>query len=177
LVFVTEMNMDFTIRHEEEKDIDQVRAIVCAAFPSEAESKLVDALRVNGKATISLVAVNGEDVVGHILFSPVSLSPAPLNDPKGIGLAPVAVRPDVQLQGIGSRLIREGLRLCKEQGFDYCVVLGDPNYYGRFGFEKASRFNVQNEYGEDDPFMVIRFSDQPVSGLAKYADEFAMFSV
>ena len=126
--------MEIKIRNEEGKDLDQVRAIVRAAFPSEAESKLVDALRAHGKATISLVAVYGTDVVGHILFSPVTTTP-PV-EASGIGLAPVVVRPDMQSQGIGSQLIREGLRLCKELGFDYCVVLGDPAYYQRFGFEK-----------------------------------------
>ena len=75
-------------------------------------------------------------MLGHILFSPVSTSPP--GEAKGIGLAPVAVRPDVQSHGIGSQLIREGLRLCQELGYDYCVVLGDPKYYHRFGFEKAS---------------------------------------
>src|SRR5687768_2307965 len=124
--------MDIKIRDEEANDIEQVRGIVQAAFPGDAESRLVDALRANGKEIISLVAVNGDEVLGYILFSPVTTTPP--SEAKGIGLAPVAVRPDSQSQGIGSRLIREGLRLCKERGFDYCVVLGSPDYYQRFGF-------------------------------------------
>jgi putative acetyltransferase len=167
--------MEIKIRNEEANDIEQVRAILRATFPTEAESKLVGALRANGKATISLVAVDGEDVLGHILFSPVTVQPP--TDAKGIGLAPVAVRPDMQTQGIGSQLIREGLRHCREQGFDYCVVLGSPKYYRRFGFETASQFDVQNEYGVDEHFMLIRFSDRIVHGLAQYAPEFSMFSV
>jgi putative acetyltransferase len=167
--------MDIKYRSEEEQDIEQVREIVCAAFPTDAESKLVDAIRAHGKAIISLVAVDGEAVLGHILFSPVTTTPPSVV--KGIGLAPVAVRPDVQSQGIGSKLIREGLRWCKELGFDYCVVLGGPDYYQRFGFEKASPFNIRNEYGVDEEFMVIRFSDRGVSGLVQYAPEFAIFSV
>ena len=167
--------MEFNIRNEEIKDIEQVREIVRATFPTEAESKLVDALRANGKATISLVAVNGDDVLGHILFSPVTTSPP--GDAKGIGLAPVAVRPDVQSQGVGSQLIRQSLLLCKEMGFDYCVVLGAPKYYSRFGFEKAGDSGVGNEYGVDEEFMLIRFSGKPVTGLAQYAPEFSMFSV
>lgn len=167
--------MKITIRDEEPKAIEQVRSILRATFPTEAESKLVDALRTNGKATISLVAVNDDDVLGHILFSPVTTSPP--SDAKGIGLAPVAVRPDVQSQGIGLQLIREGLQRCKELGFDYCVVLGGPKYYSRFGFEKASAFGVGNEYGVDEEFMLIRFSDRPVKGLAQYAPEFSMFAV
>jgi putative acetyltransferase len=167
--------MEFKIRKEEEQDIEQVGEIVRAAFPTDAESKLVDAIRANGKATISLVAVHNDQVLGHILFSPVSTTPP--SDAKGLGLAPVAVRPNLQSQGVGSELIREGLRRCKELGYDYCVVLGGPKYYQRFGFEKASNFDIRNEYEADDAFMVLRFSDRPVAGLAQYTSEFAMFSV
>jgi putative acetyltransferase len=167
--------MEIKIRNEEAKDIEQVQAIIRAAFPTEAESRLVDALRANGKANISLVAVNGDDVLGHILFSPVTT--APPTAANGLGLAPVSVRPDVQSQGIGSKLIREGLRLAKELGFDYCVVLGGPKYYQRFGFEKASNFDIRNEYGVDHEFMIIRFSERGVAGLVQYVSEFSMFSV
>lgn len=167
--------MDIEIRNEEEYDVERVREIVRAAFPTDAESRLVDALRANSKATISLVAVHRNEVVGHILFSPVSTTPP--SAAKGLGLAPVAVRPNMQSQGIGALLIREGLRRCKELGYDYCVVLGGPKYYQRFGFEKASRFDIRNEYGVDDEFMVLRFSDRPVVGVAEYAPEFALFSV
>ena len=168
--------MESTIRDEETKDIEQVQQIVRAAFHTDVESRLVDALRTNGKAIISLVAVEEERVLGHILFSPVSTSPP--NEARGLGLAPVVVQPDVQLQGVGSALIREGLHRCRELGYDYCVVLGDPNYYGRFGFEKASQFGLRNEYGVDAEFMVIRFSEiEPPHGLVRYAPEFALFSV
>ena len=167
--------MDITIRDEDAKDISQVREIVRAAFPGDAESQLVDTLRENGKAIVSLVAVNRNEVLGHILFSPVTT--APPSEGKGIGLAPVAVRPDVQSQGIGSRLIREGLQACKELGFDYCVILGSPDYYQRFGFERASPLGIRNEYGVDHEFMMIRFSGRGVSGLIQYSSEFSMFSV
>jgi putative acetyltransferase len=167
--------MEFIIRNEKQQDIEQVRAILKLAFPTTAESKLVDALRANSKTIISLVAVQDRDVLGHILFSPVTT--APPKQAKGIGLAPVAVRPDVQRRGIGSQLIREGLWLCKEKDFDYCVVLGNPKYYQRFGFQKASSFGIQNEYGVDEEFMVIHFSNCEVFGVVKYAPEFGMFSV
>jgi putative acetyltransferase len=148
---------------------------VRAAFPGDAEGRLVDALRANGKAIISLVAVKGDEVLGHILFSSVTTTPS--NDARGIGLAPVAVRRDAQSQGIGSKLIHEGLHLCKELGFDYCVVLGSPEYYQRFGFERASPFGIRNEYGVDAEFMIIRFSVRNVAGVVNYASEFAKFSV
>jgi putative acetyltransferase len=167
--------MEIKIRNEESKDIEQVRDIMRAAFSRDAESKLVDAIRANGKAVISLVAVQDVQVLGYILFSPVTT--APPSEGKGIGLAPVAVRPDVQSKGIGSQLIREGLRLGKGLGYDYCVVLGAPEYYRRFGYEKASSFGLKNEYGADDDFMIIHFSDCQVAGLIRYALEFAAFSV
>ena len=172
--------MEIDILNEEDKHIDAVRDIVRAAFPTEAESKLVDALRANGKAVISLVAVSDEKVLGHILSSPVSTTPS--IEERGLGLAPVAVHPEAQSQGIGSQLIREGLRVCEESGFDYCVVLGGPKFYRRFGFEKASAHGLQNEYGVDEEFMVIRFGNgTPLAAepgaLVKYAPEFGLFSV
>jgi putative acetyltransferase len=167
--------MEYTIRSEEERDQLQVRDIIQAAFSTEAESKLVDALRANGKAIISLVAVHGDEVLGHILFSPVSTTPS--SDAQGLGLAPVAVKPSFQSKGIGTRLIREGLNQCKELQYDYVVVLGSPEYYGRFGFKKASQFDLQNEYGVDDEFMVIHLTESRVRGLVKYASEFFMFSI
>lgn len=172
--------MEIEIRKEEDKHIKAVREIVRAAFPTEAESKLVDALRANGKAAISLVAVSDEKVLGHILFSPVSTTPP--GEARGLGLAPIAVHPEAQSQGIGSQLIREGLRVCEELGFDYCVVLGGPKYYRRFGFKKASTYGLQNEYGVDEEFMVIRFGNgsppAPTPGaLVKYALEFGLFLV
>jgi putative acetyltransferase len=167
--------MGITLRKEEEKDMEQVREIVHAAFPGDAESRLVDALRANGKAIISLVAVSGNEVLGYILFSPVTTTPS--SDARGIGLAPVAVRPAAQSQGIGSKLITEGLRLCKELGFDYCVVLGSPEHYQRFGFEKASPFGIRNEYGVEDEFMITRFSERYVAGVVNYVSEYAMFSI
>ncbi len=165
--------MDIRIRQEESNDADQVQAILRAAFSSQTESKLVDALRENGKAVISLVALNSDQVLGHILFSPVSTTPP--SEAKGVGLAPVAGHPNYQWQGIGSGLIRQGLRLCQELGYDYCVVLGDPKYYRRFGFEKASPFGIRNEYGVDEEFMAIRFSERDAVGLVRYASEFDMF--
>ena len=161
------------MRREETKDIAQVRELLYRAFPTDAESKLVDALRAHGKAIISLVAVHNDQVLGHILFSPVST--APPSEREGIGLAPVAVHPDVQSQGIGSGLIQEGLRLCQQLGYDYCVVLGSPEYYSRFGFQKASNVGLQNEYNVDEEFMVMRFTERDVNGLVKYAPEFNLF--
>lgn len=168
-------NMDIIVRNETPEDYKAIEEILCAAFPSDAESKVVYALRTNGHATISLVAIGAGKILGHILFSPVHTHPpTPQN---GLGLAPMAVHADFRSQGIGSQLIRAGLQACRDLLYDYCVVLGSPKYYGRFGFEKASTFDLQNEYGVDDEFMVVRFTTVPLGGLVKYSPEFAFFSV
>lgn len=167
--------MNTNIRSETQEDHSAVEQIHKSAFRTDAESKVVNAIRANGNATISLVAVINKNVVGHILFSPVSTYP-PTSE-KGLGLAPLAILPARQKQGIGSQLIRAGLEQCRELGYDYAVVLGGPKYYTRFGFQKASTFGLQNEYGADDDFMVIQFRSLPAGGLVKYSPEFALFSV
>jgi putative acetyltransferase len=169
------MTIKILTRPELPKDYAAVEAIHVAAFRTDAESKVVNAIRENGNATISLVAVVDENVVGHILFSPVHTHPP--TPEKGLGLAPLAVLPTLHKQGIGSQLIRAGLEQCRELGYDYAVVLGGPNYYMRFGFEKASVFGLQNEYGVDDEFMAFKFKALPAGGLVKYTPEFSLFSV
>ncbi len=167
--------MNLFIRPEQPKDILAIHALVASAFPTDAEARLVDALRANGKAIYSFVAVNEQDeVLGHVLYSPVR-TPLPSS---GLGLAPVAVKPEFQNQGIGSKLIRASLIEVKADGFDFVVLLGSPEYYHRFGFQTASIFGLQNEYGVDEEFMVTRLSDVALpDGLIRYNDEFALFSV
>lgn len=146
-----------------------------AAFPTDAESRLVDALRANGGAWVSLVAERAGRVVGHILFSPVRLDPDP-GAPRGAGLAPVAVLPDHQRRGIGGALVREGLSRCRALGVEFVVVLGDPGYYGRFGFRRASAKGLANEYGADAAFGVVELRPGCLAGrtaLVRYAPEFA----
>ena len=106
-----------------------MRLVHRAAVPTDAESKLVDAIRANGNATVSQVAVVNGQIVGHILFSPVEVEGA-----RGLGLAPVAVLPEYQNQGVGGALIRVGIAACREIGARFIVVLGEPAYYRRFGF-------------------------------------------
>ncbi len=167
--------MTITIRPETQQDHQAVESILLSAFPTGAESKVVNAIRENGNAVISLVAVLDEKVIGHILFSPVTTHPP--TPEKGLSLAPVAVDPVHQSQGVGSKLIRAGLQICIDLQYDYAVVLGSPNYYMRFGFRKANSFGLQNEYGVDAEFMVIKFKSLPGSGLVKFSDEFSLFSV
>jgi putative acetyltransferase len=92
-----------------------------------------------------------------------------------VGLAPVGVLPEHQGRGIGTQLIREGLQACREVGYGATVVLGEPGYYSRFGFERASGKGLGNEYGADDHFMVVELSNRAldgVSGTVRYREEF-----
>jgi putative acetyltransferase len=167
--------MTIHIRAETQEDHSAVEQIHIAAFRTDAESKVVNAIRANGNAVISLIAVADKKVVGHILFSPVTTHPP--TPEKGLGLAPLAVLPEFHSQGIGSELIRSGLEECQKLGYDYAVVLGAPKYYMRFGFEKAGDYGLQNEYGVDDEFMAVEFRSLPAGGLVKYSPEFALFSI
>ncbi|MBI5296708.1 MAG: N-acetyltransferase [Chloroflexi bacterium] len=167
--------MKIFIRPEQSKDIPAIHALNASAFPTDAEARLVDILRANGKAIYSFAAVNDDDeVLGHVLYSRVT-TPLPSN---GLGLAPVAVKPKFQNQGIGSQLIRASLVEVKADGYDFVVLLGDPAYYQRFGFQAASAFGLQNEYGVDEEFMVLNLSGRELPrGLVRYAEEFGIFSV
>jgi len=162
------------IRTEGAGDSRAIQQVHTEAFGGSAEANLVRLISERKKALISLVAVSDDSVVGHILFSRVTIDnvPAAFN---GIGLAPVAVLPTFQRRGIGSKLIREGLERCKQAGYDAVVVLGDPAYYSRFGFMRAADFGLQNEYGAHDEFMVLALRDgglQAVNGMVKYLPEF-----
>ncbi len=167
--------MNIFIHPETPADYKAAENILLSTFPTDAESKLVNAIRKNGNAIISLVATLDEKVIGHILFSPLTTHPP--TPEHGLGLAPVAVDPAYQSKGVGSKLIRAGLQTCIDRQYDYVVVLGNPKYYTRFGFQKASEFGLQNEYGVDDEFMVVKFKSLPVGGLVKYVNEFSLFLV
>lgn len=119
------------IRDEEPRDRAAVRAVIEAAFARPDEADLVDRLREDGDREVSLVAVEGGAIVGHVLFSKMG---APF---RALGLAPVAVAPTRQRSGIGSRLIRAGLERARAAGWQGVFVLGDPAYYRRFGFDPA----------------------------------------
>ena len=142
------------IRDEQPTDWAAVHAVNKSAFETPAEADLVAALRHQAHPLISLVAEHDRSVVGHIMFSPVSLSGHP--SLKIMGLAPMAVAPLHQRSGIGSTLVRAGLDRCKELGFGAVAVLGHPEYYPRFGFVPARRFGIACEYdAPDEAFMVL----------------------
>jgi putative acetyltransferase len=163
------------IRPEKPEDIPAIRIVNELAFGGAAEADLVDALRRNGKATISLVAEDDGRVVGHILFSPVTIETSE-RELVGVGLAPMSVIPERQNQRIGSLLVEEGLRRCREDGHRFVVVLGHPNYYPRFGFVPAGRFGIKSEYDvADEVFMVMELREgalRECAGMVKYQPEF-----
>ena len=163
------------IRSERADDIASVHALNRAAFETSIEADLVDALRERAKPIISLVADEAGSIVGHILFSPVTLSE--YAELKIMGLAPMAVLPAEQRRGIGSALVRAGLERCKQIGYGAVVVLGHPEYYPRFDFVPASRFGVSCEYEvADEVFMALELEAgilRGKSGTIRYHAAFA----
>lgn len=152
-----------------------MRTVNAAAFETSAESNLIDALREQAMPIVSLVADDNGVIVGHIMFSAVTLSGHP--DLKVMGLGPMAVMPEHQRKGIGSALVRAGLEHCKRLGFVAVVVLGHAEYYPRFGFSPAARFGIRSEYDvPDDVFMAVELQPAALSGktgTVKYHAAFA----
>ena len=160
------------IRAEKENDRDAVYAVNVSAFETPSEANLVDTLREQAQPVVSLVAEDNGEVVGHIMFSPVSLSGL-----KVMGLAPMAVVPEHQRKGIGSALVRAGLEQCKQLGFIAVLVLGHPEYYPRFGFSPSSQFGIDSEYEvPEGVFMAMELQPEALSGKtgrAKYHPAFS----
>lgn len=160
------------IRDERPEDAVAIRDVNRLAFGRDDEGQLVDALRAAGAATLSLVATDNDVVVGHILFSPVSVEGM-----HGSGLAPMSVRPDHQRQGIGSRLVEAGLDRLRGLGCPFAVVLGHPRFYPRFGFRPASGYGVTCDWDVPaEVFMVALLNPDTgvrLHGRAKYRHEFS----
>ncbi len=164
------------VRAETAEDYTAVRQVNELAFGGSDEAVLVDKLRAVADPQISLVAVKDAQVVGHIFFSPVSIE---ISDAAvlALGLAPMAVLPQYQRQGIGSQLVREGLKECQRMGCTVVVVLGHPEYYPRFGFVPAKEKGLRCEYPvPDEVFMVAELEPDALTGqrgLVKYRPEFS----
>jgi putative acetyltransferase len=160
------------IRRETPADIDAIRRVKEAAFGQPDEARLVDALRGAADPFISLVAEDDGAIAGHICFTPVDIDGTAI-----LGLAPMAVAPERQRQGIGSMLVNAGLEECRRAGFGAVVVLGHPEYYPRFGFEPAAPKGIVSEYDVPEPvFMLLELVPGALAGLkgvARYHRAFA----
>lgn len=160
------------IRDERAVDVSAIHSLHVSSFPSEGEAWLVDRLRAAGRLSASLVAEVGGAVVGHIAFSPVTSATGAV----GAGLAPVAVAESHRRQGIAASLVHAGLKACRAVGFGWVVVLGEPEYYGRFGFRPAAEFGLCDEYHGGAAFQVLELVQGALpigAGQIRYAPEFA----
>jgi putative acetyltransferase len=163
------------IRAERPEDVKSIRAVNVAAFAQENEAIVVDRLR-GVDNTLSFVALESEQIVGHIFFSPVAIDGKCPEELMILGLAPLAVLPQYQRRGIGSLLIKHSLEKCTDLGCNAVVVLGSPAYYSRFGFISAKEKGLKCEYlVPDDVFMVLELQNGALDGcrgIVKYRLEF-----
>lgn len=175
------MNFDkhlkFTIQEETEQDLQGIRLVHRLAFQRDDEAEVVDRLRENCPVFISLVAKIGDKVIGHVLFTPARLIQNQGWSIEGLGLAPLAVLPEYQKQGVGTGLCVEGLTRAALSEFPFVVVLGDSAYYPRFGFKKASTFGIRCAYEDvpDEAFMIKILKPKimtDVEGVVYYRQEF-----
>lgn len=165
-----------TVREERPEDIPAVRRVNALAFGRPQEADLVDALRRSCPDALSLVAEDESRVIGHILFTPAVVDSGGTRT-RGMGLAPMAILPDRQRDGIGSALVEHGLRLLKDSSCPFIIVLGHPKYYPRFGFELASMYGITCQWDgvPDEAFMMIVLDEvamEGVAGIVRYRDEF-----
>lgn len=169
------MNPLIDVRFERPLDAAAVREVNEQAFGSPVEARIVESLRA-ASDSISLVATRNERVIGHILFTPVSLEPA--TGFRVAGLGPMSVLPEHQRSGVGSQLIRAGLDACREHGYSAVVVVGHPAYYPRFGFEPAHTrgLTLRDFDVPQDVFMVVELEAgvrERLKGAVRYPGEFA----
>jgi putative acetyltransferase len=160
------------IRREQPSDIPAIRAVVTSAFrdaphSSGNEAGIIDGLRESGALTISLIAEDEGELVGHVAFCPVKINAEAVD---WYGLGPIAVRHDKQRRGIGRALIEGGLDCIRSLRARGCVVLGDPAYYGRFGFRSDPA--LRNARVPPEYFQQLSFGDQKLRGVVEYHPAF-----
>lgn len=160
--------MTVAIREERAADAAAIADVHRAAFAGDAEAVLVDRIRADGDAVLSLVAVDGGAVVGHVLFSGMI---APM---RALALGPLGILPGRQRGGIGSALVREGVARAEAAGWQAIFVLGDPAYYGRFGFSVDAARGFDSPYAGDH--FMVRIAGQggvAMTGPVRHAPAFA----
>jgi putative acetyltransferase len=166
------ITMNIKIRNESVEDIDSITRLTAAAFEHEEHSShteqfIVNALRRSKQLTVSLVAVENGEVVGHVAISPVRISSGATG---WFGLGPISVWPERHGRGIGSALMTAALEALQRLGGAGCVVLGDPGYYGRFGFKAHPGVElpgVPPEY-----FQAQAFAGELPTGTVQYHEAF-----
>jgi putative acetyltransferase len=160
------------IRDERPADVRSIRQVNRRAFGRDQEANIVDALRSNGATLLSMIAVVEDDVVGHVMYSPVAIG-----EMTGAGLGPMAVVPERQRQGIGSNLVTISLQRLRSAACPFVAVVGHPRFYPRFGFKPASSYGISSEWSVPDEVFMILVLDplemQTVRGLARYRPEFS----
>lgn len=170
--------MKIVIRSETEVDYLAIRKVNDLAFKQKNESLLIDKLGFNPRfiGELSIVAVFEDEVIGHILFFPIDIvDNAMIHD--SLALAPMSVLPKFQSKGIGGQLIKYGLNAAKKLGFESVIVLGHKDYYPKFGFQPASKWNINAPFDvPDEAFMAIELVNNAlvdISGVVEYPPEFA----
>jgi putative acetyltransferase len=166
--------VELVIRPETTADFEAIRNVNCRAFDQDSESRLVDALREGGYVRLSLVAEQAGQIVGHILFSELPIQTETGTVP-ALALAPMAVLPEFQNQGIGSALVRQGLEACRQQGGRIVVVLGHPDFYQRFGFRAELARPLESLYA-GEAFLAVELVPGALAGIqgrVEYAPPFA----
>jgi putative acetyltransferase len=169
------MSAPYTIRPERAADAAAVRAVTVAAFGQPAEADIVDRLRQHARIYLGLVAVDGRTIVGHILFTSVTLRSGPAPHTV-MALAPMSVLPARQRGGVGSALMRAGLQACRAAGHHVVVVVGHPAFYSRFGFVHGRSLGLASHPPfPDEAFMVAELSPGALAGrrgVVVYGEEF-----
>ena len=161
------------IRKERQADIEVITEITKLAFENHPYSRnteqfIINALRAANALTISLVAEIDGKLVGHIAFSPVTFSDGSKN---WYGLGPISIRPACQKQGIGTKLVNEGLNLLKDLGAEGCVLVGDPKYYIRFGFKSPNE--LKHEGVPQENFLALPFCNRIPKGTVQFHRAFS----
>ncbi len=160
-----------TLRPEHRADRNAIHTLVASCFPTDAEARLVDLLRDAGNLSVTLVAIDDEAIVGHVALSPVTTQ----EGHTGFGLAPVCVADSHRNRGVAAGLIRAALSEACDLGFTWGVVLGEPRYYARFGFQTASIYGLHDAYGGGEAFQAMEFHPGGLpegAGLVSYAPQF-----
>lgn len=160
------------IRNEQNSDIDAITEVTIAAFKNhpisrQTEHFIVKALRRSAALTISLVADIHGQVVGHIAFSPITISDGTKD---WYGMGPVSVLPNYQKRGIGKALIKEGLSLLRSMGAQGCALVGPPDYYKKFGFKNYPE--MIHEGIPQEVFLVLPFNEKMPKGIVKFHEAF-----